>query len=237
MDADRFDALSRALSTAHTRRRLTRLLGGLGLGGVLTTFGSEEAAAALRNGGYPCTTGSQCKTGKCLGSGKCSCSKDFPTCKQPAPIQCKKATCDFSTKRCVTSNKEAGAKCPDDGDPCTKNVCDGSGICIHPKEADGTLCPDGTCQDGDCDPCGRVGYWPNQPCCDSPVKCEAGASCKIGGLATGEDPYCTPCGDVGQQCCSDLSCVAGAICEPATRAAMCTSGAAATRPAHPAPAA
>jgi hypothetical protein len=45
MDRYRFDALSRALWRGHTRRHLTRLLGGLSLGGVLSD-GLPDAAAA-----------------------------------------------------------------------------------------------------------------------------------------------------------------------------------------------
>ena len=46
MDDARFDALTKTFGTAHSRRRLTRLLGGLSVGGVLSALGSEEAAAA-----------------------------------------------------------------------------------------------------------------------------------------------------------------------------------------------
>ena len=38
MDANCFDGLSRSLSRKHTRHRVTCLLGGLSLGGVLTTL-------------------------------------------------------------------------------------------------------------------------------------------------------------------------------------------------------
>jgi len=150
MDADRFDALSRALSAGHTRRRVTCLLGGLSLGGLLTNLGSDEAAAAPLNGGARCTEGSQCKTGTCLSSGKCSCSKVFPTCKQPAN-QCKQATCDSSTKRCVARNKAKGATC-NDGMDCTVNdACDGQGQCIGtPKHG---RCPSADpCTEGRCRP-------------------------------------------------------------------------------------
>jgi hypothetical protein len=53
MDADRFDALSRALSTSHTRRRLPRLLGGLSLGGVLSGVIQEAAAAEVLDARCP----------------------------------------------------------------------------------------------------------------------------------------------------------------------------------------
>ena len=77
MDADRFDWLARSLTTTRSRRGLTRLLGGLGLGGVLSVWGATETLGAKRGGGTPCTKGSQCKTGKCIGipgHKTCSCS-------------------------------------------------------------------------------------------------------------------------------------------------------------------
>ncbi len=39
--------------------------------------------------------------------------------------------CDSSSV-CVGSNAPAGTACPVDGDPCTRDVCDGSGKCTHP---------------------------------------------------------------------------------------------------------
>ena len=125
MDADRFDALSRALSTAHTRRRLTRLLGGLSLGGVLSVRSITDAGAALRLGGAPCTKNTQCQTGRCVGrtgNKKCSCSTTRPRvgCQQPDD-PCKRAVCNVETQRCVTKNKTGS-------------------------------CPGGTCQNGTCTP-------------------------------------------------------------------------------------
>src|SRR5688500_13655262 len=53
VDDRRFDALTKNLGTAHTRRGLTRLLGGLSLGGVLSARTVRDAAAAKLNGGAP----------------------------------------------------------------------------------------------------------------------------------------------------------------------------------------
>jgi Glycosyl hydrolase family 26 len=111
MDTDRIDAVSRALATGHTRRRVTRLLGGVSLGGVLSVLGSTDADAALLTGGSRCTKDSQCKSGQCLGpSGnkECGCSRKFAACKQPSNRR-NRASCDFDTKRCVTSNDDAGS--------------------------------------------------------------------------------------------------------------------------------
>src|SRR5215204_218450 len=45
MDETRFDALARSLTQPRSRRGLTRLLGGLGVGGPLALFGAGETAA------------------------------------------------------------------------------------------------------------------------------------------------------------------------------------------------
>jgi hypothetical protein len=110
MDDSRFDALTKTLGTTHTRRGVARLLGGLGLGGVLSALGTSEALAAARKGGVPCTRKSQCKTGRCVGPAgnkQCSCSKKFRAYVQPAG-PCKQATCDLATKLCVTWRSRPG---------------------------------------------------------------------------------------------------------------------------------
>jgi hypothetical protein len=153
MDDPRFDALAKTLGTAHSRRRLAQILGGLSLGGVFAALETSDALAAKRKGGAPCTRNGQCKTGKCLGPAgnkQCSCSKKFRACVQPAG-GCMQATCDFATKLCVTTNKAAGAACPDDNNKCTTDICDGGGVCTHPNKTNGVDCGNGkTCQSGEC---------------------------------------------------------------------------------------
>ena len=203
MDDERFDTLVKTLSAGHTRRGLARLVAGLGLGGILITAVREEAAAALLNGGVPCTSGSQCKTGKCLSNGRCSCSRGQPTCKQPAN-RCKKATCEFSTGRCITTNRARGATCQDDDNLCTRDICDGSGNCIHPKKPDGTACGSGVCQGGAC-VCGATTCASGQVCC--PDK-RCGRRC----CANGRACNVTCCGPDGNNYCCDASrpvCICG----------------------------
>jgi hypothetical protein len=124
MDNRRFDGLAKSLGTVHSRRGLTRLLGSLGLGSVLTGLGGREAAARTKIGGSRCTRNRQCKTNNCLGSNECSCSQNHPDCKRPNN-PCKEATCNFATKRCVITNKDAGTACDED------KTCDG-GVCACP---------------------------------------------------------------------------------------------------------
>jgi hypothetical protein len=70
MDGSRFDALTKTLGTAHSRRTLTRLLGGLSLGGVLSALGVPAAQAThfgCRHVGKPCTSNDQCCSSRCPG--------------------------------------------------------------------------------------------------------------------------------------------------------------------------
>ena len=68
MDADRFDALAKAMvARGGSRRWDLRVLGGGALGGLLRLAGPEAAAAShfCRAPGRKCTKGSQCCSGRC----------------------------------------------------------------------------------------------------------------------------------------------------------------------------
>lgn len=121
MDGERFDAMTRALTAATTRRRALRLLGGTVLGTLVA--GVTRPAQALAacsvdadcpNGGNPCTA-DLCQDGRCV--------------HPPLPD---------------------GTVCPDGGNPCTADYCQ-AGMCIHPPKADGESCGDGRiCTSGHC---------------------------------------------------------------------------------------
>jgi hypothetical protein len=51
-------------------------------------------------------------------------------------------------------DKQTGAMCPDDGNACTSDTCDGLGTCVHPSLPDGTACSNGACQAAVCTPSG-----------------------------------------------------------------------------------
>ena len=166
MDEARFDALTRTLGTTHSRRRLTRLLGGLSLGGVLSALGGDDAAAALLLGGARCTRKAECKSGRCLNPDRCDCTKQGCTCTcacsktTDPPVRCmtpvnpcRKNVCT-DTGRCVLKPKCA------DSNPCTDDLCD-NGVCSHPHKPNGLDCPGGKCLDGTCEP----------PECSVPADC------------------------------------------------------------------
>src|SRR5215218_2571827 len=76
MDENRFDRLSRSLTTTTPRRALLGLLLGAGSGLVAGRAG----AATCRLGGVACGSNGQCCSGRCLGNRTCACSKSV-SCK------------------------------------------------------------------------------------------------------------------------------------------------------------
>jgi len=149
---------------------------------------------------------------------------------------------------------DLGCVCPDDGEPCTDEVCEPT--CVHKPRADGDTCPGGRClahacctgcvQGGQCREgtqvagCG-IGGGACEACDDqnpctqdrcTAGKCEkdpqSGGMCPTGVCANGQ---CT-CGHAGEPCCTggtctnSLACVAGSCgaCG-AVNQPCCTSGA------------
>jgi hypothetical protein len=243
MDDARFDALTKTLGTAHTRRGVTRLLGGLGLSGVLSALGTSEALAAARKGGAPCTRNSQCKTGRCVGpagSKQCSCSRKFRACVQPAD-PCKQATCDFDTKLCVTSQIATG-ECAPCSPNCNGKNCgdsdDCDGICITNQGCDAGQacsaegqcqlnCPAGQincpgmdfCAGGEC--CGPNGA--GVLCggvCQNAICCATGGPCPTGGgQCRGAGDPTIVCGDENRCCFTS-----GRSCSRSSEGLTCCSG-------------
>jgi hypothetical protein len=146
MDADRFDALSRALTTAPSRRTtLGALLAAL-LGSVLPGRSPDTRAAARKRNGRdvgaathclppgakPCKQGSQCCSGRCKKKKK------------------KCLDCATGTTYCVSQEKcvdsaQFDTLCPDDGGPCTTNTdCCPSGGCTSGSSLYMT-CSNGSC--------------------------------------------------------------------------------------------
>src|SRR5581483_7249512 len=57
-------------------------------------------------------------------------------------------SCDPGTGQCTTSLPPEGSACTDDGNPCTRDVFDANGVCVHPAGNPGTQCRAAA---GDCD--------------------------------------------------------------------------------------
>jgi hypothetical protein len=218
MDEARFDALSRSFSTTYSRRGVSRLLGGVTAGSLLTTLGVMQAEGGSRPGGAPCKRGRQCLTHKCVGpkgQKQCTCSQELPFCQEPSN-PCQKATCDTVNQRCVTTNR------PDD-DSCGNNLNCSGGVCG--KEPGcvgaGSLCADEFCCSGSCEPsgnlricgCSGVGMpchnTDEDQCCQSPPGVEVAC---IGFYCGGCRGKNQPCDDNGGGCCGSLACQSG-VCK------------------------
>ena len=117
--------------------------------------------------GLFCNGVDRCATGSC---GPISPSAD--PCASGA--ECRR-TCNETTDDCFDL---AGSVCTADGNPCTTDVCDGLGGCVHPAGGDGLPCDDvDACTTGDACAGGACVGGPT-PCplcerCDSPGGCIA----------------------------------------------------------------
>jgi len=214
LDSDRFDGLVRRFSQTGSRRQTLRGLAGVAAG--VLALGVRGTAAGSRLGGAVCDKPTQCASGKCLTSGKCSCSASMG-CTKPAN-RCKHTTCDVATKRCVTSNTSQGTACPDDGNPCTKNICDGSGHCTHPNKTNGitcSTCQTGpcACQDGTCQTNPEICIESLQPCTlgTGPACCE-GRTCRAFPPGCWGPTYC--CRASGETCTNGCDCCSATCAGP-----------------------
>jgi len=132
MDSDRFDALTRLLTSARSRRHTLSVLSGLAVGGLMSALGATPALAGLRTGGSPCARGTQCASGLCRNPKgcdcrqascgcTCGCTQAHPECKGAAN-PCKQTACDVAAKRCATINTTNGTKCWSNG-TCRNGTC------------------------------------------------------------------------------------------------------------------
>jgi hypothetical protein len=67
MDHARFDAFTRGLALAASRRGVTRGVGAATLGAVLGVFATHESALACKENGKKCKKSSLCCSGTCKG--------------------------------------------------------------------------------------------------------------------------------------------------------------------------
>jgi len=174
-----------------------------------------------RPAGTPCTQ-SACDAlpYQCNAEGVCAIVPEGTPCTQNT---------DCATGLCLLNFCAAG--CPDDGNPCTNDVCNG-GLCQHPPKAPATLCGDGVsnCSLSQCDgggncqttffnaglPCGPN---PTAPCdqydeCDGAGTCvpkirPAGAICRF---SVGDCDVDELCDGIHTSCPPDLYTLPGVVC-------------------------
>jgi hypothetical protein len=137
----------------------------------------------------------------------------------------------------------AGSACPDDGNPCTSDVCDGAGACTHPNNTascdDGNactvadacsggtcaggrarVCSDGNpCTDDACAPASGCVYTPNTASCDDGNPCTTADACS-GSTCAGK--VTVACDDGNP--CTDDACTQSGGCVHAPNTAPCDDG-------------
>ena len=159
----------------------------------------------------PCNDGNFCNGADTCAGGTCGVHAGDPCL---AGAVCNR-TCNEATDSCAAP---AGASCPDDGNGCTDDRCNGSGACLHPANSapcsDGLFCNGAdTCSGGSCvvhagDPC-AAGAECNRTCN------EAGDTCAA--------PAGSACGDDGNGCTDDRCDGNGACLHPAN-SSPCSDG-------------
>ncbi len=197
-----------------------------------------NSGAACADDGNPCTVdrcdGSTSICKHTAGNAGASCGAVF--CNPADPSCCDLPdTCDGISTTCVDRKKTGD--CPaaaDDGNPCTKDVCDGvNNLCQHPAGHAGTACPDdgNVCTVDTCDGAhvecqhvpGNVGKVCREAACDpnTPGCCDIADTCD-GLSATCSDkkkPANTACADDGNECTKDICDGVSTFCQhPAANA-------------------
>lgn len=231
MDDQRFDAFTRTVAAATTRRTVLRAIAGAFGGGALVSIGRNHEAAAQTcqgaseqcGGGFECCSPNLCDFGGCFGpvlcaesdfgqpGAECTTSDDCCGYLECAEGTCQQ-TCQFLGETCADSAEcceGTGVGCGKEG---TCTLCAGDGdVCA----GDGECCDDLTCQSGTC---------------QSPVACAAdGEDCGEDGdccddLICGDDSLCVAsavCAGEGEDCGADENCCDGICCGGACRAAEC----------------
>jgi triacylglycerol lipase len=101
-----------------------------------------------------CDDDNPCTIDECVGD---VCTHEERSC--DIGNACKVGSCDPATGVCQYEDRPEGWPCEEDGNPCTRDLCNANGVCIHPPEPPGTECPewdDGTvctreeCLEGTC---------------------------------------------------------------------------------------
>jgi hypothetical protein len=164
---------------------------------------------------------------KCDGAGKCVGCVVADDCGTSSAC----VTYSCQAGKCVTEDTPSSMSCPDDGDPCTSDTCNGTGTCEHPTASVGTTCgaghvcnAGGSCTDGCviggtfyaasapnpgnlcqvCTPATSTSTWSNRT---NGFGCNDGDSCTANDVCTNGTCAGTP------YTCTTTSCQANSTCD------------------------
>jgi len=198
MENATFDRLTRSRFGAYprrtTRRGMTRLLGGLALGGPLTLLEWNQAAAKCKKKCGPCKrctkgkckparAGTACSGGTCQ-RGACVASASPPACVSQDPALVCAGGCGIKTDTC---GRAVTCACP------AGQACLGNGTCAGQCNPGADSCPAGCGCPNNISVEGAFHCIPLGLSCDTPLKtCQSSAECPQG-------TYClvTQCGANG----------------------------------------
>src|SRR5438552_6773234 len=201
-----------------------RFFPGLLVVACLVAFAGTAGAGTCGNGVVD--PGEQCD--KAIPGGCCDNQCNFASagtvCRAAVSGGCDIAeTCSGTSSSCPTDAVEpAGFSCPNDGNPCTQDVCNGSlaaPACLHPAGNAGASCTD------DSNPCTLDVCDGTNTACSHPAG-NAGASCATDNnpctldVCDGNLTTCThPAGNAGTQCrASAGQCDVAEVCDGANAA-------------------
>jgi hypothetical protein len=197
MDANQFDALSRALAIG-SRRSVSRLLAGGALG-LLSWKPVGAMHTGCRHHGKPCERHTQCCSGKCSRRRhRCTCPLDTTKCGEIACCRTADETCCGDTCAPATIAPEGGS-CPGDSSACCPGlICTPfDNTCCRSEHVCFKLC----CLNGT-----RCTGPPDNICCASGNSCEGVCCRRTDDICTHHDgACCRPENDCFGFCCNPLN--------------------------------
>jgi hypothetical protein len=216
MEIDRFDALTRALSTTDSRRRTLRALGATLLSGVAATLGLGEGTEAKKHGkrhkdskqsGHVQAAGKHHKKHKHKDKHKDKhkpekprqCSPGFRLCSNGSCMADKPGICCSDEEFCPGGRcRPKNGCCPDDK-PCDDGSCVSQDVCCPGNRP----CPDGGCA------------LPGN-CCGGEKQCIKGGQCYSKDTCCPNKPACDECEEAvcenGEWTCRTTTCEGDKVC-------------------------
>ncbi len=189
-----------------------------------------------------CNDGHDCTADSCdLGTGSCVNTPNDGACNDG--VSCTTDSCN-PTMGCQSTPDDGAC---DDGNPCTANSCDVSGGCTSTNVMNGTICQDGSGDNGQCSAGSCVVGCTSNGDCDNADVCDGAETCNLAnGTCVGGTPLscndgipcttdsCDPvagCQSVADDTacddsidCTTDACVVGTGCQSTTDATSCEDG-------------